>query len=239
MTHGIVAPCLAGLLSTAFVLLATPALAVGPHTPVRFDTDPEQDPWTLTLLTDERHRSALRIEVHVYQDGEPVSRRELKLSRRQFARSDRDDTLSARLSLKSDELAKLKPGIYAQKAIVTVDRQDAPSLRPMRIQRWQYFIVKDYGVYPISMARYSALTDPSQMMIGHDGREEPVHIGRAEKLEVSLEKTERSEAIPLGRQSGLRQELIRDDPRKAQGFRQQAETGRDVDPNVEDERDEK
>ena len=242
MSKSKIAPLSAGLLYLGCALLATPSLAVGPDEPVRFDTDPEADPWAIRLLVDERHQSALKIEVQVYQNGEPlrVGARALKVSRRQFAATDRDDTLSLRLSLKADELADLKPGVYAQKVVVSTERQDLPSSKPLRLQRWQYFVVKDSRVYSISMERYSALTDPSAIDIGPDDREIPVHVGRAETLPMSLEKTKGSEAIPVGRQSGLRQEEVPADQLDKEAYRQrELEREGRLKIDAEDESDEK
>lgn len=231
-----------GLMYVACALVASPVSAVGPDEPVRFDADPKVNPWVVTLLVDKRHQSALKIEVQVYQNGEPlqVGARDLKVPRRQFSPTERDDTLSLQLSLKTDELPGLKPGVYAQKLVVRVKRQDAPSSKPLRLQRWQYFVVKDSNVHPISMERYSALTDPSAIDTDPDGREISVHLGRGETLSMSLENTKASEAIPVGRQSGLRQEEIPADQRDNEAYRQrERERKASLEMHAEDESDEK
>ena len=121
-------------------------------------------------------------------------------------KSERKKVFRAQLSLKSDDLAKLKPGVYSQKIIVKANRSSKKGSKPYRIQRWSYLQVGKSGIRPLTMEQYSAITDPSIIDVDHFGREATVNVGLSEKLEITLDKTKGTAAIPLGRMGGLQQE---------------------------------
>lgn len=190
-------------------LVFSPALGIGPDLPIRFDADPRgaEDPGTLTLEVDRAAVTDLRIELQLYGGGELLKRQEADAAAllKQAETRSQGSRLEIPLTLQRGLADDLEPGAYALKYMIQGQRTDVPGARPLRLQRWIYFLVED-EVRPLTLEQYSAIVDPVSAGLDADGTRTLIQTGRDFAEDVDLSKTERAKAVPLGRMGGLVQE---------------------------------
>jgi hypothetical protein len=196
------------------VLLAAPpaAHAVGPTLPLEFEDESlEKDPWALTLFLDANQVADLKVERRLYRAGQQTARERIEVKP---VRSPDQRREMAPLPLRFPGIERLPDGAFAQKIVVEARWASEPaSVRPLRLERWVYFLVSKGRVRRLSMEEYSGLTDPAELGIGPDGRPAIIKRGGDVKLDVPLDRTRGRPAGVVGPSGGLVQERPADAPR--------------------------
>lgn len=193
-------------IALGLILTGSLALARAPDQPLRFDPDPiGKDPWTLRLFIEPEAVRNLRLERQIFRAGEQIRAERIRIEPRPMTEQGPEAArvLVAPLPLRIEAMRALEPGAYAQRIVVEGDPVGRPDARPVHIEQWVHFLVERGTIRRLSLEEYSAIADPSEIVVAPDGREMTVQPGVAERAEVPLPQTNRRAAVPLGQSGGL------------------------------------
>jgi hypothetical protein len=193
--------------------------AIGPSLPLEFEDQLEQrDPWKVVLRIDPEQIRLVRVERQVYANGKRVLTEPIEPYIERPAQ-DRQETRAV-LPLRDKNIEGLASGAYAQKIVVEGRWLTAGANKPLYLQRWFYFVVKEGYLQAIDLDHYSSLVDQADVTIDSAGRQALVHRGLDIKTAVPLPQTKASFAVPVGQLGGAVQERP---PRDVKGAAQQVD----------------
>lgn len=221
-------PLLATLACVACFILQT-ARGIGPTLPIELAAHDEEHGWEVTLRVDTRQARVVKIERQLYSRGEQLRSEPIEPKYEKQTAGDRASA-TATLSLRSKEMETLKPGAYAQRLVIEGQWLPEGSAKPLHIERWFYFVVKERGIERIDAKQYDNITDRGDVTIDSHGRQSLLNQGHESKGEPTAAKSKPSEATPLGRLGGAVEEDVpelRPKSAKYTGKQDQSETQED------------
>jgi hypothetical protein len=204
------------LVGISSILDVQPGYAIGPTLPLAFEDVDEQDPEKVVLRVDPRQIRLEKIERHLYSNGERlkievIDRDHEKQREKDGNKESSDDRGTFKkliVPFRFKGIEELKPGLYAQKIVIEGRWMLPDAAKPLFLQRWLYFMVKDGHVAPVDLEKYSNMVDRAEVTISSTGKQALVHGGRDFKSEVPLPKTKSGSAIPLGQLGGALEERL-------------------------------
>ena len=203
-------PCLTRLLLAALFCAACLFLhsvhAIGPVLPIEIVPDDEERGWEIAIQVDTRQARINKIERQIYSRGEQLQEEAVEPT--YDKQSEVSERLTGKLSLRSKQLESLKPGTYAQKLVIEGEWLPEGSAKPLHIERWFYFVLRDGHVERISAEQYDALADPADVTIDSQGRQRLLNKGYESKESPPEAKGKSSQAVPLGRFGGAVEEYV-------------------------------
>lgn len=111
------------------------------------------------------------------------------------------------IPLISDLLRRQKDGFYAASYWVSASLNADPQAKRLENQHWLWFLVQDSQIEVLSLARYSAATDPP--LTEKDpltGQPIMIYLGRSGAEEIPLDKTEKFKAYMVELNTGAERE---------------------------------
>ena len=187
--------------------------AIGPVLPIEIVPDEEERGWEVAIQVDARQARIKKIERQIYSQGEKLQ--EEPAEPMYEKQSEDSGRLTAKLSLRSKQLEALKPGTYAQNLVIEGEWLPEGSGKPLHIERWFYFVLKDGRLERISAEQYDALADPADVTIDSQGRQRLLNKGHESKESRPETKGKSSQAVPLGRFGGAVEEYVPDGDAKS------------------------
>jgi hypothetical protein len=100
--------------------------------------------------------------------------------------------------------SKLADGAYAEQYLARARLAgESEKTKPLAMMRWVHFVVRSGQVRVVSSAEYSRLVDPPDAALDGAGAKIEVNTGRDVKADVPLERTKKTNAVPLGPLGGV------------------------------------
>lgn len=201
---------LAGM-PTLLAAIALPDLdgvsATEPEPPILILVDEKDGErgWLAHLSIDLKQAGKVQAHRQVYRDGEPLFEERLSAEEGRFDQE--RERLLVKIPLAFEKMRKLEDGAYAQRIrVIAVWADERETKKPIEEERWFHFLMRDGKPHRLSVKEYSRIVDPPKQDIGIGGEPLVVRVGRDRKEEISADKDERSEAMPLGRAGGIQLE---------------------------------
>lgn len=119
-------------------------------------------------------------------------------------KDERPKRIGALIPLQPESHRGLKDGAYAERfAVQARIAGNSDKGKPLTMVRWVHFIVRDGQTRYVDQAEYSRMVDPPMETLDGAGQKVLVNSGRSIKADVSLERTRKNRAVPLGRLGGV------------------------------------
>jgi hypothetical protein len=187
------------LLALALTLSVQISYAIGPTLPLDFEDELEQrDAWRVVLRIDPRQIRLERVERQLYVNGKKLRAEPIDPYVEKPSDERTENSSAVLLSLKFKGIESLPSGVYAQKIFAEGRWLKEGSNKPLYVQRWFYFMVREGYVRRIDLEQYSGLTDQVEVTFDSRGRQTLIHRGIELKAAVPLPQTKATFAVPVG-----------------------------------------